>query len=155
MSLPGVLSQVCHWDVHFENKVFFFSKIPKMTEIWNDKWAEVVIGAATTFGITTFSIETPSMMTLSINGLLATLSINDTQHKITKNTLYQEPLSWVCSLIYPYAKCWILLCWMSLWWVPLCWMSFCLVLLCHVIMLSVVPLCCRVLHFIYSYAECH
>ncbi len=41
----------------------------------------LVFSGATTFSITTLSIMTFSIMTLSLKGLLATLSINDIEHK--------------------------------------------------------------------------
>ncbi len=56
---------------------------------------------ATTFSITTFSLE----------GVFATLSISDTQHNSTQhnNTLYRVPL---CCLVMLSVLFYLMLCWM-------------------------------------------
>jgi hypothetical protein len=48
-----------------------------------------------------------SIMTLSLNGLFATISIRDTQHNGTQNnnTQHWVPLCWVLRFIYCYAEC--------------------------------------------------
>jgi hypothetical protein len=70
---------------------------------WHCYFLLVTITGATTLSITTFSI-----MALSIKGLVATFSINDTKQNHTL------PLWWINSL------CWVsrflLLCWMSLYY---------------------------------------
>jgi hypothetical protein len=53
-------------------------------------------------GAATLSVMTFNLMTLSINGSFATLSINDSQHE---NTLYRVPLWWVLDFICTYAEC--------------------------------------------------
>jgi hypothetical protein len=70
-------------------------------------------------GATTLSITTFSIMTLTIECLNVTLSVNDIQHKITAIMLS------IIMLSVAFYSCGVSLCWMSLCWVSLCWMSLC------------------------------
>ncbi len=74
---------------------------------------------------------TLSIMTLSINWILETLSINDIQYNNTQHSntsaimLNVNMLSVTIYLLLCWMSlCWVSLCWMSLWWVSLCWVSW-------------------------------